>query len=176
METKVMLLHTQGRVECTDSLIRATACLLSPPTTSHLRQPILADSASTLCLREMVLSAPVLFLHTAVLDPLNHRRANSMEPTIAPLGVCRMSSADRSRDIPVKANLYINSTGFSQAAMTNHKSRTVSSKERAHRILCSVNLGARVQRPTCPASPVNPASLHRYPIRINRRLGDIQAT
>jgi len=173
MATKVMVVHTRGRVECTDSLIRAMACLLNPPTTSHLRQPMLADSASILCLRGKVPSAPAVSPHTAVPAPLNRRRANSIQPTAAPSGVCRMSSVDRSRDILVKLNLCINSTGLSRVATTNRKSRMVSLKVRAHRTLCSVNLGARVQRPT---SLVNPASLHRSPTRINRRLGVIQAT
>lgn len=176
METKVMLLRTLGRVGCTDNRIRATAYLLRPPTTSHLRQPMLADSASILCLREKVPSVPAVFLHTAVRDPLNRWRANSIRPTAAPSGVYRMSSVDRSLDIPVKPNLYINSTGFSQVATTKHKSRTVSSKVRADRTLYSVSLVAQAQRPTSPGSLANPASLRRYPTRINQHLGDIQAT
>jgi len=87
-----------------------------------------------------------------------------------------MSSVDRSLDIPVKPNLYINSTVFSQVATTKHKSRTVSSKVRADRTLYSVNLVAQAQRPTSPGSLANPASLRRYPTRINQHLGDIQAT
>lgn len=171
-----MVLNMQARMGCTDSLIRVTAFPLNPPTTSHLRQPTLADSASTLCLREKAPWALAVFLHTAVLDPLSQPRANSIQATAALSGVCLMSSGDRSRDIQVKPNLCINSTGFSQAATTNCKSLTVSSKEGVDRTLCWLNLVVRARRPTCPVSPANPDSLPPCPTRTNKPLGDIRVT
>ena len=170
-----MVLHTQGRVQCTDNLIKVTASLLSPRTISPLRQRMLAVSASNQCLREKVPSAPAAFLPTAALDPLSRRRANSIQATVAPSEVCPTSSADHSRDTPGKANLCINSTGSRQPAMMNRKNRTVSSKVRAERTLYLANPVARVQQPTCPVNPVNPVFLHHCLTRISRRLGVIQA-